>query len=204
MSKMVWASVVAVGAFVAGALACSSSSSGSGNSAFPFSGPSCMGGPPGTQQVSAACTSCVDNACASQFSCIKTDCADYYNCICACQPGDGTCASKCTMSSACSSCNSAAGQCLISANSQACASDCGGGSSSGGASSSGSSGGSSGGSSSGSSGGGTATGSCATLMTCCGMLPSAEQSACTTAAGYNLQQACSAALGGFQDAGMCH
>ena len=201
MSKMVWASALAVGAFVVGVMACSSSSS-SGNSAFPFSGPSCNGGPPGTSQVSAACTSCVDNACSSQFSCIKSDCADYYNCVCACQPGDGTCAGKCTMSSACQSCNSTAGQCLVSANSGSCASDCsGGGTSSGGSTSSGgttSSGGST------SSGGGTPTGSCATLMTCCGMLPSADQSACTMAAGYNIEQACTAALGAFQDAGVCH
>jgi hypothetical protein len=41
-------------------------------------------------------------------------------------------------------------------------------------------------------------------MTCCGTLPSADQSACTMLAGYNNQQGCSAALGGFQDAGICH
>lgn len=195
MSKKVWASAVAVGAFVAGVMACSSSSSG-GNSAFPFSGPSCMGGPPGTQQVSAACTSCVDNACSSQFACIKTDCADYYNCICACQPSDATCAGKCSMSSACQSCNSGAGQCLVSANQNACASDCSASSSGGG-----SSGGSSGTSSS---GGGTPTGSCASLMTCCGMLPSADQSSCSMLAAYNIQQGCSAALAAFQDGGICH
>jgi hypothetical protein len=41
-------------------------------------------------------------------------------------------------------------------------------------------------------------------VTCCGMLPSGSQAGCIDGANANDQAACSAELGVYDDAGLCH
>ncbi|HEY3822786.1 MAG TPA: hypothetical protein VGL81_36730 [Polyangiaceae bacterium] len=186
-----------VGGIVTAALAafaCSSSSGGGGNN-------SCVNS--AASQGSAACGSCLESKCGSQLSAAESGCSDLLSCEC---PG-GTFSATAAASSACqakameSSCSGPyqdVGSCITSN----CDSECNPTSSSGSGSSSGSS--SSGSSSGSTSSGGTPTGSCASLSTCCGMLPAADQPSCTALADQNNQQDCQLELGGFDDAGLCH
>jgi hypothetical protein len=191
MKKILWG----LGAAAAWAVvvACSSSSSGY---KFPFSGPSCNGGPPGTTTPT-ACDTCEENTCGGTAGCLSSDCSAYFNCLCACQPSDATCLQGCPQpTAACTSCENSIESCIQTAATGSCSSQCGSASSS-----------SSGGTSSGSSSGGvTATGACAQVVSCCQSFPSADQSACMAAVTEtnNNQTVCQEIVAGYQDAGLCH
>lgn len=114
---------------------------GSSSGSFPFGGPSC--------DVTQGCWSCLQNACFG-IGCLATDCASYFGCLCACTPGDGTCASGCDtdITTACVTCQQSLGTCT-----NGCLSQCsnsGAGNGSGSSSSSGGAGSGGGGSSGGS------------------------------------------------------
>ncbi|MGH7437043.1 MAG: hypothetical protein ACRENE_15320 [Polyangiaceae bacterium] len=99
---------------------------GGGDGIFPFSGPSCPNGPPGTER-DVPCGKCTENACASTLSCAARDCADTYMCGCACPLNDIMCANSCPISQACMTCINAARACSDSAmTSAACSSLCSG------------------------------------------------------------------------------
>ena len=180
MRKLIWTPAVVAALAI---FACSSSNKGSGNS-FPYSGPSCPNGQPGNLLVSAACVSCLENACppsASDKTCVNSTCSSYYNCYCGCMQGSTSCYSGCQQqqSSACTTCM--ASQSTCSAQSVAsCASECTPDAGS----------------------GGTATGTCATLMSCCAGTAAAQ--ACNLVVNMNNQGACQLFLSGLQDAGVCH
>jgi len=178
---------------VLAALACSSSSNK--GSASTYSGPSCPSGQPTTTAmdgVPAQCVTCLQNACttSSQTTCFNSTCSAYFSCYCQCALGDTTCQMACPLSSACTTCEEAVGQCYLTAETGSCASDCAtdGGST---------------GSTSSSSGGATATGVCATLVTCCSSLGTAA-SGCESAASSNDESECQIALSALTDAGICH
>lgn len=194
MRKLIWTPAVVAALAI---FACGSSNKGSGNS-FPYSGPSCSNGPPGT--TNASCATCGENACtsAAESTCVNTTCSSYFTCFCKCAVGDFTCIAGCTQSTDCMTCLAPVTNCYQTALTSTCASECSltdAGAS--GSSSSSSSGG-------GSSGGGSATGMCATLATCCSSVPGAAMSSCTTLANTNNQAACQALVAGLQDAGVCH
>ncbi|MGD0524866.1 MAG: hypothetical protein ABSE49_06975 [Polyangiaceae bacterium] len=192
-----------VGAMALAAVAAFACSSSSGNNSLA----NCLASANG---ASASCTSCVESKCGSQLSAANSACSAFVSCAC---PG-GTYSASAAMSESCemnattSDCQTA-GNNIDSCVTSNCASQCNSGTTSGSGSSSGSSTSSSSGSSTSSSSGstssgGTPTGSCASLATCCGMLPSGEQPSCNALAGENIQSACQEALGGFTDAGQCN
>lgn len=74
---------------LAGALACSSSSSSAGpSSTFPFSGPSCPNAQP-------SCWQCVQDQCPAAATCIASTCSGFWSCLCACADLDDACHVQC-------------------------------------------------------------------------------------------------------------
>ena len=187
MKKVFWTAASAVALLAA--IACSSSK-GSGGLAFNYSGPSCPSGQPATTTaVSQACITCAENACSSpsENTCVNSTCSAYYTCYCACAATDTTCQGGCRQSSDCMTCEATLTDCFTTAVTGSCSSQCGfdagvvvpvGD-------------------------GAAATGTCATLSSCCANLGSTA-SECEVAAGTNDQTACAAVLSGFMEAGVCH
>jgi hypothetical protein len=161
------------GAFV---LACSSTGSSS----------SCMtsgsgGGNP------AACESCLQSNCGSQFSAAESACSALIACESACACTDDACLAACStkdVTASCETASEAVGPC----EEQHCASECITTSM---------------GSSSSSTSSGSSTGNCATLSTCCGMLPSADQTGCNDIVSLGDDSDCATALSEFETAGEC-
>ena len=184
--------VMIVGALATATLATFACSSNSNNAAT-----SCLASANG---ATSECVSCVESKCGSQLNALDSACSAYISCAC---PGgtysqSAATSSSCVaneMASGCETADNNVGSCVTSNCSSQCtsSSSSGSGSSSGSTSSSGSS-----------SSGGTPTGTCASLATCCGMLPSADQAGCNDLADENNQTLCQAELGGFDDAGLCH
>jgi hypothetical protein len=93
---------------------------------FPFSGPSCPDGPPGTER-NVPCGQCETNACAAQLACAQTDCATFLTCACACPLNDSTCQNACPLSMACQACITTYRACSDRAATSTCAAQCPGG-----------------------------------------------------------------------------
>ncbi len=190
MKKVFWTAASA-GALLA-AIACSSSSKGSGGLAFNYSGPSCPSGQPAnTTAVSQACITCAEDACSnpSENTCVNSTCSAYYTCYCACAAMDTTCQGGCTQSPDCMTCETTLTDCFTMAvTGSQCSSQCGfadagvvvpeGD-------------------------GAAATGTCATLSTCCSSLGS-NASECQVAANSNNQTVCAGVLSAFVEAGVCN
>jgi hypothetical protein len=167
---------------------------GGGNDAGDVSAASsCINSAQSQSGSSPGCTSCVESRCASQVSGFESACSAYLSCVC---PGGAAYSVAAATSSACmademqpgcQSASTAVGSCA----SSSCMSECQATSSSGS------------GSSSGSSSGGPTTGSCSSLSTCCGTLPSADQSGCDTIASANDQAECQSALNAYVSANLC-
>jgi hypothetical protein len=117
-------------ALAAGAvlLACSGKTSSSQSSQFPYLGPSCDRA--SNTFYSDSCWQCSQSQCAAD--CETTDCVSYFECYCACAPGgppagdsglnpENACQAACEMTSACSQCRDALGQCQA----QKCEPECG-------------------------------------------------------------------------------
>jgi hypothetical protein len=122
MGKVVLAAAIV--AILAGA-GCSGSKS-SNNNPFPYSGPSCQGGPPGAT-ANVACSTCAQNQCtsATNTQCIDVTCQSYLTCVCNCAVGSISCLAGCTMPSACGTCLTTVTACYGSAQTgAACASEC--------------------------------------------------------------------------------
>ncbi len=105
------------------------SSYGSGNDdsgvsgVFPFNGPGCPAGPPGTER-NVPCGDCAIDACSGQLGCFRSECSDFYTCACACQLNDITCQNACPLSTACQACIGTARMCSDQASAGTCASQC--------------------------------------------------------------------------------
>lgn len=99
--------------------------SADGDALFPFTGPSCTLGPPGTTLSNLACGQCEESACATLYGCIATVCADTYTCACQCPAADYiNCGNLCPVSTACKTCIATVRGCTDQAGVGACVGQC--------------------------------------------------------------------------------
>jgi hypothetical protein len=102
---------------VAVLVACSSSSKGGTSSA-----PTCQGAAGMTGAGTAACSSCLQNSCASQLSSVEASCGAYITCYQGCQCSDLACLQGC-LSKVDSTCQNPQGS-FVMCLSQNCVSQC--------------------------------------------------------------------------------